>query len=414
MLDGLMVWPAAAKRLRASVFAAHLDGFCAWLGGLGYGAGTIRAKLRVVDALARWMVEVGLAMEDLDEGRASEFIEAWRRRGLTHRGFERTVLQLIEHLRASGCVAVPVVERDDAPGALLLARYEEFLVRERALAASTIAAYLFVVRAFVDERFAVGGGRPDALRAGEVRDFLLARARCVPPRRAQAVACALRSFLRFLFLRGVTSVDLSLAVPTVRQWRLASVPRDLPERDVERLLQGCDRSTATGRRNFAMLLLFARLGLRASEVLALDLDDLCWREGEIVVRGKGGVRHRLPLLADVGEALACYLREGRPAGSSRRVFVCARAPHRGFSNPSSVSTIVARAFARAGIESSARGAHTLRHSLATAMMRRGASLAEVGEVLRHRSQGSTEIYAKLDFDALRDVALPWPLAGGER
>ena len=160
-----------------------------------------------------------------------------------------------------------------------------------------------------------------------------------------------------------------------------------------------------------MLLLFARLGLRASEVMLLDLEDLHWREGEIVVRAKGGVRQRLPLLRDVGAALALYLREGRPAGGSRRVFVCARAPHRGFSHPSSVSTIVARAFARAGLAPSSRGAHTLRHSLATAMMRRGASLAEVGEVLRHRSQGTTEIYAKLDFEALRDVAMPWPLAG---
>jgi integrase/recombinase XerD len=414
MLDGLVVWPAAAKRLRASVFAAHLDGFCAWLRGLGYGVGTIRAKLRIVDALARWMVDAGVAVQELDERRAREFIEARGRRGLTHRGFERTAVQLIEHLRAGGVVAVPVVARDDSPGALLLARYEEFLVRERALAASTIAGYRSVVRAFVEERFVVGGGRPDALGAAEVRDFLLARARGVPPRRAQYVACALRSFMRFLFLRGETAVDLSLALPTVRRWRLASVPRDLPEGDVERLLLACDRSTATGRRNYAMLLLFARLGLRANEVMMLDLADLLWREGEIVVRAKGGARHRLPLLPDVGEALAHYLREGRPAGCSRRVFVCARAPHRGFSNPSSVSTVVARAFARAGLAPTSRGAHTLRHSLATAMMRRGASLAEVGEVLRHRSQNTTEIYAKLDFDALRDVALPWPLAGDER
>jgi site-specific recombinase XerD len=359
-------------------------------------------------------VDAGVAVEELDERRAREFVMGWRRRGLTHRGFERTVVQLIEHLRASGAVAVPVVERDDSPGALLLARYEEFLVRERALAASTIAAYRSVVRAFVEERLRVGGGRLGGLGAGEVRDFVLARARDVPPRRAQAIASALRSFLRFLFLRSETSIDLSLALPTVRRWWLASVPRDLPEGDVERLLLACDGSTATGRRDHSMLLLFARLGLRASEVMMLDLADLRWREGEIVVHAKGGARHRLPLLPDVGEALSLYLREGRPAGRSRRVFVCARAPHRGFTNPSSVSMIVARAFARAGLEPSSRGAHTLRHSLATAMMRRGASLAEVGEVLRHRSVGTTEIYAKLDFDALRDVALPWPLAGGER
>jgi site-specific recombinase XerD len=225
---------------------------------------------------------------------------------------------------------------------------------------------------------------------------------------------ALRSFLRFLFLRGETETDLALAVPTVRQWRSSIVPRHLPAQDVERLLRACDRSSATGRRDHAILLLLARLGLRASEILALDLGDLHWREGEIVVRGKGHVHDRLPLLADVGEAVALYLRRDRPAGSSRRVFLCRRAPHRGFGHPSTVTTIVTRALARAGLAPATRGAHLLRHSLATTMVRRGASLSEIGQVLRHRSPNSTEIYAKVDFDALRDVALPWPAAGGAR
>jgi integrase len=184
---------------------------------------------------------------------------------------------------------------------------------------------------------------------------------------------------------------------------------------VERLLRSCDDTSATGRRDHAILLLLARLGLRAGEVLALELDDLDWREGEIVVRGKGLVRDRLPLLPDVGAAIALYLRKDRPPPArSRRLFLCRKAPHRGFSHPSSVTTIVERAFARVGLHPAARGAHTLRHSLATAMLRRGASLTEIGEVLRHRSPSTTEIYAKLDFGALRDVALPWPLAGGGR
>jgi site-specific recombinase XerD len=149
-------------------------------------------------------------------------------------------------------------------------------------------------------------------------------------------------------------------------------------------------------------------------VLALELDDLSWRAGEILVRGKGGVRDRLPLLPDVGAALALYLEKDRPASSSRRVFLRIHAPHRGLAHPSSVSTIVARALARAGLEPPTRGAHLLRHSLATGMLRRGASLAEIGQVLRHRSVNTTEIYAKLDFDALRDVAMPWPTARGAR
>jgi len=161
-------------------------------------------------------------------------------------------------------------------------------------------------------------------------------------------------------------------------------------------------------------LLLARLGLRACEVVALELGDLRWREGEILVRGKGLIRDRLPLPHDVGEALALYLERDRPPCSSRRVFLCSRAPRRGFGHPSSVSTIVTRALTKAGVAAPMHGAHLLRHSLATAMVRRGASLAEVGQVLRHRSANTTEIYAKLDFDALRDVAMPWPTARGAR
>jgi integrase len=234
------------------------------------------------------------------------------------------------------------------------------------------------------------------------------------PRYAQLMAAALRSFLRFLFARGETCVDLALAIPMVRQERLVSVPRHLPAEDVERLLGACDRSSTTGRRDYALLLLLARLGLRAGEVMTLQLGDVRWREGEIVVRGKGKVHDRMPLLPDVGEALALYIQKDRPAGASRHVFICRKAPHRGFSHPSSVTTIVMRALGRAGLTPPTRGAHLLRHSLATTMVRRGASFTEIGQLLRHRSPNTTEIYAKVDLGALSDVARPWPGAGGAR
>jgi site-specific recombinase XerD len=323
------------------------------------------------------------------------------------------LLQLIEQLRGAGVVPLRVPTRDDSLAATLLARYEEHLRRERALAPSTIAAYRYFVRKFLVERLD-DSEVLDILKAPAIRDFLLAHVRSLSPRRAQTLANSLRSFLRFLFSRGETAVDLSFAVPTVRQWRLSGVPRHLPAQDVERLLRSCDVTTATGRRDHAILLLLARLGLRAGEVLALELDDLDWQEGEIAVRGKGLARDLLPLFPDVGAAIALYLRKDRPPGRSRRLFMCMKAPHRGFSNSRSITTIVERAFARAGLHPAARGAHTLRHSLATEMLRRGASLREIGEVLRHRSAKTTEIYAKLDFGALREVALPWPLVGGGR
>lgn len=414
MLEDFFIVPAAAQRLRSCALGVHLDGFCTQLADLGYRRATIRHKLWVATDLARWMVGAHLAVVDLDERRVEEFLSARRRRGRTYRGFRGTVLLLLDRLRSAGVVPTPVATCDDSPMAILLARYEEHLRRERALAESTIAGYLPFVRACVTERLDGGTARLDSLRPGDIRDFLLARVRRMVPKRAQYMGTALRSFLRFLFLRGETRTDLSLAVPTVRQWRLSSVPRHLPARDVRRLLRACDRSSATGRRDHAVLLLLARLGLRASEVVALDLDDVHWREGEIVVRGKGLVRDRLPMLPDVGKALSLYLRKDRPAGGSRRVFLCGRAPHRGFAHPSTVSTIVARALVRAGLAPAMRGAHLLRHSLATTMVRRGASLAEIGQVLRHRSPNTTEIYAKLDFSSLRDVAMPWPTSRGAR
>jgi site-specific recombinase XerD len=188
----------------------------------------------------------------------------------------------------------------------------------------------------------------------------------------------------------------------------------LPE-EVERLLDACLRSSSmTSSRDYAILLLLARLGLRAGEVVALRLEDLRWHEGEIIVRGKGGVHDRMPMPVDVGEAIASYLASNRRSGRSRHVFVCSRAPHRGFTNSASVSTLVARAFMRTDLLPATRGAHVLRHSLATAMVRQGASFAEVGQLLRHRSSESTEIYVKLDFGALREIAMPWPVAAGAR
>jgi integrase/recombinase XerD len=223
---------------------------------------------------------------------------------------------------------------------------------------------------------------------------------------------ALRALFRFLFQAGELGVDLSLAVPTVPDWRLATLPRSLTPEHVERLLAACDRRTATGRRDHAILRLLARLGLRAGEVVALELDDLHWRTGEITIRGKKGLRHeRFPLAADVGAALATYLRD-RPPSATRRVFLCMRAPRRSFRGPGAVTTIVRRALARADLHPPVRGAHLLRHSLATQMLRHGASFAEIGAVLRHRAAGTTEIYAKVDLERLRGVVQPWPDAGG--
>jgi len=326
------------------------------------------------------------------------------------RGIRPALLLLLDQRRLASVVPGAEVVRDESPGAALLSRYEDYLRRERALAASTITGYLALVGPFVAERLAGPDADPASLTADDVRDFLVAFTRSISPRSAQLTGGALRSFLRFLFLRGETPTDLARAVPMVRRGRLLGVPRYISPEEVDRVLSGCDRSTATGRRDYAVLLTLARLGLRAGEVVALQLNDLHWRTGEIIVHGKGLVQDRLPLPVDVGEAIAEYLQHTRPPGQRyRNVFLRCRAPYRPFSS-SAVTTIVSRALRRAGLSPALRGAYLLRHSLATAMVRRGASFAEVGQVLRHRWPDTTGIYAKVDFGALREVALPWPVA----
>jgi site-specific recombinase XerD len=222
---------------------------------------------------------------------------------------------------------------------------------------------------------------------------------------------ALRSLFGYLRYRGAVTRDLAGCVPTVPHWSLSTLPRYLPAADVERVLQCCDRKTPTGRRNHAILLLLARLGVRAGEVVGLNLDDIDWSSGQILIRGKGGKSAPLPLAADVGAALAAYLRHDRPRSVTRRVFIRHRAPLVGLGNSSTISSLVRRALKHAGIESAHTGAHVLRHSLATSLLRQGGSLDEIGELLRHRSPNTTAIYAKVDVTALHALALPWPGGG---
>ncbi len=224
---------------------------------------------------------------------------------------------------------------------------------------------------------------------------------------------ALRSFFRFLFVDGQTKVELAGAVPAVPYWRHAELPRYLSPEEVERVIRACEQVSPAALRDRAIVLLLARLGLRAKEVITLELDDVDWRAGVLKVRSKGGQHDCLPLPADVGQAVADYLRQGRPTCATRRLFVGANAPHRGFAHSTCLGSIVRRAINRAGLQVGHKGAHVLRHSLATSMLRSGASLDEVGEVLRHRVAPTTAMYAKVDVRGLRPLALPWPVQGSE-
>lgn len=290
----------------------------------------------------------------------------------------------------------------------LLAEFSSWLAGERSLSPVTVRCYAKQARGFLAHLPEPLDAALQELDAGQVTAFMVGYCRDRNTWSAKAMVTALRTLLRFLHVSGRTPVLLAGAVPAVAGWRLASLPRGLTAAEVERLLGGCDRGTVTGRRDYAILTVLARLGLRGAEAAGLQLADIDWRAGEVAVCGKGSRVERLPLPVPVGEALAAWLTGGRTRCGSPAVFVTVRAPYRPLT-PEAVRAIMGRACDRAGLPR--RGAHRLRHSLATEMLRAGASLPEVGQVLRHRSQLATSVYAKVDENALRVLARPWPGGG---
>jgi len=392
---------------RSDALEVHLAEFLATLATAGYANTTQDDKRRLLVPFIGWARGAQLAAADLDEACVVAFLAQPSPQRRRTRDMQRVTLQqFLEHLRAGGTVAQRRATEQSAADALVQ-RYLEYLRRDRGLCSRSVDVYspfaqAFVVAQRLPERVA-------SLDASAIRAYLLGCSRNRSSSFVKLFAAALRSFLRFLFLDGPTPADLSTAVPPIRRWRLAAVPPFLTPDEVQRVIAATDRSTTSGCRAHAMLLLLAKLGLRAGEVATLELDDICWAAGEIVVRGKGRLRDRLPLLDDVGEALALYLREARGPSSSRRVFLRRCAPHLGLSGPTAVCRVARAAIRRAALLPDGRvGAHVFRHSLATRMIRHGASLPEIAQVLRHRSIDTTQLYAKVEFEALGGVALPWP------
>jgi site-specific recombinase XerD len=396
------------ERLRDNPLGLHLQALATSFMEDGYADMTVRLKLGLLADFGRWFGQTRLAITDVDERLVDAFV---KRRQQVRRGDLKTLEQFLGHLRK--CAVIPDREpvREVSPLFDILTQYEKYLRSERGLVTITILHYQFFVRRFLVERFREGPFLLREVKPSDISNFVLRHAHTMAVKRAQLMTTAFRSFFRYLFQKGELQANLAASVPTVADWQLSTVPKYLAPEEVKRVLRACNRHTAAGRRDYAILLLLARLGLRGGEVVALQLDDLNWRAGEIMVRGKGLFHDRMPLPSDVGKALASYLRRDRPPCRTRRVFVCMKAPRRGFANPSTLTTVVRRALDRADLHPNFKGAHLLRHSLATSMLRSGATMGEIGEVLRHRIPNTTEIYAKVDFDGLRSLAHPWPMGG---
>jgi site-specific recombinase XerD len=385
--------------------AIHVDGFARHLAALGYAEATIGDQVRLMAHLSRWLASSALEAGDLTAGRLDAFRRARQPASNSRRLSPRTLDRLLDYLRQVAVVPGPETPTDAGPEATVLARYHGYLVRERGLVPTTVRGYEAVAREFLGSQM---GTNIDLRRlvAADVTQFVVDRCGCHRAGSAQHLPTALRSLLRFLYLEGHTTTQLGSAVPSLAGWRGQAVPRAVDRQQVAKLLRSCPRDTPLGLRDFAILTVLVRLGLRAGEVAALELGDIDWRHGEIMIRGKGNRQERLPLPVDVGEALSAYLHAARrPGRECPQLFLTVLAPIGGLTRWG-IADLVHHACDRAGVPRI--GPHRLRHTAATEMLRSGVPLADIGQVLRHRSLLTTARYAKVDHLALRTLARSWP------
>jgi site-specific recombinase XerD len=401
--------PSLLDRLRVGPLASYLDTYLERIEQAGFLPSSVPMQMYAIARFSNWLHVRQIDLHLLDEGTVQQFLK--RDLDKTHSGESGPLNRLLKILREIGITAAKP-ERSRNRREQLMDEYRHYLLHERALAQSSLLNYVPFADQFLSYRFGKSDMTLSSLTAKDVTKFIQHKVRQLSPGRAKLLVTALRSFLRYLLHQDRISVDLAGCVPPVACWSLSTVPKFLPAGTVQRVLRQCERETADGKRNYAILLMLARLGLRACEIVALNLDDIDWDNGLLTIRCKGGRWAQLPIPTDVGEAMAIYIHSGRPDTQCRRVFLRHRAPIRGFAHSITVSTIVRRALIHGGVDSVRKGAHLFRHTLATDLLRQGASLDEIGELLRHRSPNTTAVYAKVDLIALRTLALPW--LGGAR
>jgi site-specific recombinase XerD len=395
---------AGTTRRKPGWMGPYIESLRARLLERGYTPGSTKLILTLAGQLGRWMQTADVKFSQLDSAAVASFLDALRARGVRRVPGPRGLRSLLDYLDSEGALAFKPVP--DSPVERLVAEYRIWLVVDRGLAAATVLRYENLARRFLGQQPAADDGQVTVdLTAADVVGFLLRESERVSVGAAKGRVAELRSLLRFLHLKGFTPTALASAVPPAAGWHDTGIPVGLSATEVQRLLDGCDRATPTGIRNFAILMLVARLGLRSVEVARLVLDDIDWRAGEIQIAGKARRRDRLPLPHDVGQALSAYLREVRPATSLRAVFLMLKAPIRPI-RADLVGDVTRWACHRAGLPEV--GPHRLRHALATELLRRGAKLVEISQVLRHRDLATTAVYAKVDLEALRGIAQPWP------
>lgn len=390
-------------------FKSNLSKFAYLLTQQGYARKSIHYRIRIAARFSGWVGQQGIKQSCVATDHCQQYLH-YRSQHRKARSDDRFILiHFLDFLRKENAISVEILPEQDLNAVQQCAQsYEQYLYEVRGLTKATVINYVPFVCSFLEDRFGVGSVKLSSLRASDVVKFVQCQAPRLHQKRAKLMTSALRSFFQYTCSSSKTSGDLVAAVPIVANWSMPSIPRGIQTDQVSQLLAKIDRQTAVGCREYAIFILIARLGLRLSEVTFLELDDIDWNIGSLNVRCKGGRRHSFPLSHEVGGAIATYLQNGRPTSTCRRVFLRTKAPIQGFRSITGISSIIRRALVRYGIESPTYGAHQFRHSLATEMLRRGASLGEIGDVLGHCSPETTKIYTKVDIEALRSLAATWP------
>lgn len=396
------------RRLRRGAHGQLIELYAARLVEVGLSRHGTWRSLNVVGNLLAWMTSHRTTLSDLDERIVERYLGHQGRKQTIQLDDRAALKRWLMTLRAAGAIA-PKAARTLTPQEQIFGKFGDYLRSELGLTAKTIAHHLPAIRRFLLEVCPAGAGDLDKIKPDDVIRYVERHAQDWSPKSAKMMCWSVRAFLRYLHHAGLNSQALAGCVPLIREWKLVGLPTYLPAAQVQKVLDGCDRASPIGRRDFAILMLLSKLGLRADEVATLTLDDVDWRAGEMLVRAKGRQRTRMPMASDVGEAIVAYLRDGRPKSSCRQLFLRSLAPHTGFASASAITWIAKMALERAGINGCAhQGAHIFRHSLATELLRSGATLSEIGHLLRHNSHDTTMIYAKVDIEALRSLSLPWP------
>lgn len=417
MINQIYSCQKTEQNLRQVPLGAFVDELVTVFLEKGYPKRYLQPRFAVIGELNRWLIQKRIELCDLDQLQIERFIQhRSKQTSVVEHGEIVTLDILLEVLRNHGCIPTTEPEKkSENEIEEIVGLYNQYLVDEQGLSPATISCYLINTSYFLSDVFNSNPITFNTVCAQNITDFVLKYANKHSSVVSSLMVTSLRSFFRFLLLRGKIDVDLASCVPTVANRKNNRIPQYLSPQELEHLFEHSKGKTPLKIRNYAILLLLARLGFRASEIVRLTLDDIDWEHGEIIIRGKGARQTRFPLPVDVGEALVAYLKNGRPSCSTRRFFICSRPPLKPLGNSSTVSSIVHRCLKRAGLNPPKKGAHLLRHTLGTECLRKGATLPEVGEILRHRQVDTTAIYAKVDFAQLETITQPWPdksMSGG--